>query len=594
MFGEVFDTTKPYTSHFTTTDRVQAVIDFPFQAAAQGFAAEARQPTDRLRDFFVGDDWYTDADSNAYQLPTFLGNHDMGRIGRFIRDANRGAADAEVLARDKLAHELMYLSRGNPVIYYGDEQGFVGDGGDQDARQDMFPSQVAHLQRRRPDRHRRDDRAGELRRGAPALSRASPRSPSSPRTARCATAPSSTGRRPRAPASTRSRAWTAPSSASTWSRSTTPRPRRPRRPDLQRAGCASRACTAPAPRRARPTAPKKLDVTVPALSAVVYRAERGSRSPRPRPRSRCRPPTPAADRARGRRRRRRRRLQRGHVPAPAQERRLEAGSAPTTTGPTACSTTSSGLDAGHEAPYSAVVLDNAGTRAERRARPARRGAGDHARGPGRGRQAARRAPRCARSPRPTTPVHGDAPAPRRDRRLDDDRARRLVARLHGVRRPRRARAGHRRVLPGHPRPRRRDGDERGPHRQVAPAPSTRRSSTTAARTGTTTTGACTCSATRSPTAAATAWDAPRMPTRFDGYGAVFEIPLEGRHEAGELHRPQAERRQRADDAGAGRRPVVRPGRPPGDLARGGDAGRVLRGAVVCGRWRPPESSSSPR
>ena len=36
----------------------------------------------------------------------------------------------------------MYLSRGNPVIYYGDEQGFVGDGGDQGARQDMFPGEV--------------------------------------------------------------------------------------------------------------------------------------------------------------------------------------------------------------------------------------------------------------------------------------------------------------------------------------------------------------------------------------------------------------------------------------------------------------------
>ena len=36
----------------------------------------------------------------------------------------------------------MYLTRGQPVVYYGDEQGFVGDGGDQDARQDMFPSQV--------------------------------------------------------------------------------------------------------------------------------------------------------------------------------------------------------------------------------------------------------------------------------------------------------------------------------------------------------------------------------------------------------------------------------------------------------------------
>jgi hypothetical protein len=36
----------------------------------------------------------------------------------------------------------MYFSRGNPVIYYGDEQGFTGDGGDQLARQDMFPSRV--------------------------------------------------------------------------------------------------------------------------------------------------------------------------------------------------------------------------------------------------------------------------------------------------------------------------------------------------------------------------------------------------------------------------------------------------------------------
>ena len=142
MFGEVFDTTKAFTSHFPTHDRVQAVLDFPFQQAAQNFAANSH-PTDELRDFFAGDDWYTDADSNVYQLPTFLGNHDMGRIGRFVTVANPGAGDAELLARDRLAHELMYLSRGNPVVYYGDEQGFTGDGGDQDARQDMFPSQVA-------------------------------------------------------------------------------------------------------------------------------------------------------------------------------------------------------------------------------------------------------------------------------------------------------------------------------------------------------------------------------------------------------------------------------------------------------------------
>ena len=162
MFGEVFDTTKTFTSHFTTHDKVQAVIDFPFQAAAQRFAA-ASGPTSALRDFFVGDDWYTDADSNVYQLPTFLGNHDMGRIGLFVRQANSGASDDEVFDRDRLAHELMYFARGNPVIYYGDEQGFVGDGGDQDARQDMFPSAVDDLQRRRPDRDRLDDGGRELR-----------------------------------------------------------------------------------------------------------------------------------------------------------------------------------------------------------------------------------------------------------------------------------------------------------------------------------------------------------------------------------------------------------------------------------------------
>jgi glycosidase len=141
MFGEVADASQPYTSHFTTTLPMQSIIDFPFQAAAQNFAADSG-PAERLADFFADDDWYTDEDSNAYQLPTFLGNHDMGRIGRFVSVANPGASEAELLARDRLAHVLMYFSRGNPVIYYGDEQGFTGDGGDQLARQDMFPSRV--------------------------------------------------------------------------------------------------------------------------------------------------------------------------------------------------------------------------------------------------------------------------------------------------------------------------------------------------------------------------------------------------------------------------------------------------------------------
>jgi glycosidase len=141
MFGEVFDTTKSFTSHFTTRDRMQAVLDFPFQDAARNFASRG-QTASGLATFFAADDWYTDADSNVYQLPTFLGNHDMGRIGGFVQADNPGATDAQWVARDRLAHELMYFSRGNPVIYYGDEQGFTGPGGDQNARQTLFASHV--------------------------------------------------------------------------------------------------------------------------------------------------------------------------------------------------------------------------------------------------------------------------------------------------------------------------------------------------------------------------------------------------------------------------------------------------------------------
>ncbi len=141
MFGEVFDTSRALTSHYTTTGEIQAVLDFPFQDAARTYASKGGS-AQALADLFAGDDWYTDADSNAYQLPTFLGNHDMGRIGGFIEADNPGATDAQKLARDELAHALMYFSRGNPVVYYGDEQGFTGEGGDKAARQPMFATQI--------------------------------------------------------------------------------------------------------------------------------------------------------------------------------------------------------------------------------------------------------------------------------------------------------------------------------------------------------------------------------------------------------------------------------------------------------------------
>ena len=137
-FGEVYDGNPAVMSQYTTAGKLQATLDFGFQQQGVDFAKG--NPAKVLADFFAKDDYYTDADSNAYQLPTFLGNHDMGRASMFLKPAS--ANDAQLLQRVLFADALMYTVRGNPVTYYGDEQGFISTGGDQLAREDMFASKV--------------------------------------------------------------------------------------------------------------------------------------------------------------------------------------------------------------------------------------------------------------------------------------------------------------------------------------------------------------------------------------------------------------------------------------------------------------------
>jgi pullulanase-type alpha-1,6-glucosidase len=139
MFGEVYDANPAVMSQFTTTAKLPATLDFGFQAQALAFAQG--KPTTGLRDLYAADDYYTDTDSNAYQLPTFLGNHDMGRVAMMLKGS--GSTGADLMSRTRLANDLMFLTRGQPVVYYGDEQGFIGAGGDKDARQDMFSTKVA-------------------------------------------------------------------------------------------------------------------------------------------------------------------------------------------------------------------------------------------------------------------------------------------------------------------------------------------------------------------------------------------------------------------------------------------------------------------
>ncbi|MFF7636413.1 pullulanase-type alpha-1,6-glucosidase [Kitasatospora sp. NPDC008050] len=141
MFGEVYDSDTSTTSSYVTQGKLQATLDFPFQSAAQSYVANGGS-AQALSSLYANDYKYTSADTNAYELPTFLGNHDMGRIGYFLQSANPGESSAELLKKDQLAQQLQFLTRGQPVVYYGDEQGFTGTGGDKSARQDMFASQV--------------------------------------------------------------------------------------------------------------------------------------------------------------------------------------------------------------------------------------------------------------------------------------------------------------------------------------------------------------------------------------------------------------------------------------------------------------------
>ncbi|GGU78230.1 1,4-alpha-glucan branching enzyme [Streptomyces filipinensis] len=142
MFGETYATDTNVTSPYVTQGRLDATLDFPFQDAARSYASQGGS-AQKLASVFGDDYKYTTDKANAYEQVTFLGNHDMGRIGYFLKQDNPKATDAEILKKDELANELMFLSRGNPVVYYGDEQGFAGSGGDKDARQTMFASKVA-------------------------------------------------------------------------------------------------------------------------------------------------------------------------------------------------------------------------------------------------------------------------------------------------------------------------------------------------------------------------------------------------------------------------------------------------------------------
>ena len=145
QFGEVYNEAGDpavLAEFSTSTIPIDTTIDFGFFAAARRFVSQAGTAA-ALADFFARDDTYTDHDSNVHSTTTFLGNHDAGRFAYFLQQDNPGASTHQLAALVRLGHGLLFLARGQPVLYYGDEQGMIGRGGnDMQAREDMFAAQA--------------------------------------------------------------------------------------------------------------------------------------------------------------------------------------------------------------------------------------------------------------------------------------------------------------------------------------------------------------------------------------------------------------------------------------------------------------------
>ena len=162
MFGEVYNSSSDYLAEFVRNARLPSVLDFNMQYVVTNYAGGKR--TGRMMLGAINsDDFFNDGISpdgfvrNAYSLPVFGGNHDMGRTAMMVKAAaglvtcktwdakkKQPTACGRVLVdRINLANTVLFLFRGTPVTYYGDEVGMIGYGGDKSARQDMFPTKLS-------------------------------------------------------------------------------------------------------------------------------------------------------------------------------------------------------------------------------------------------------------------------------------------------------------------------------------------------------------------------------------------------------------------------------------------------------------------
>jgi len=98
MFGEVYKDVPQngYIAEYTRRDKLPQVLDFAFQASVREAVARGKG-TVVLAQLFDGDVLYEGGETAALNLPTFLGNHDMGRFAWVVKQERPGIGQDEHL-----------------------------------------------------------------------------------------------------------------------------------------------------------------------------------------------------------------------------------------------------------------------------------------------------------------------------------------------------------------------------------------------------------------------------------------------------------------------------------------------------------------
>ncbi len=148
MYGEAWYESSTDLVRYAVKSRLMSLLDFPSRKTIATFAAGSTVANGaQLLNIVKYDDLYNLGGTkdgvirNAYNLTTFIGNHDEGR-GNSAIAAKTNATGQTLVEKVNLGNAVLFLMRGSPVVYYGDEIGMVSAGGDSAARQDLLPTQV--------------------------------------------------------------------------------------------------------------------------------------------------------------------------------------------------------------------------------------------------------------------------------------------------------------------------------------------------------------------------------------------------------------------------------------------------------------------